>query len=130
VTEFFQSAFRGLGSGSLYVLVAIGIVIVHRASGVVNFAHGAMGMVGTFVWWEMYQQNGLPFWVAFVAGVAVAALLGVLTHVLVMRRLVGASNLTRIIATLAILALAGRAPDRDALPAVGHLGGVRRHDRP
>jgi sulfate-transporting ATPase len=105
VTEPFQFAVRGLGTGSLYVLVAIGIVLVHRASGVVNFAHGSMGMVGTFVWWEIHTKNGHPFWIAFLAGVLTSALLGVLTHVLVMRQLRNATTLTRVIATLAILAI-------------------------
>jgi ABC-type branched-subunit amino acid transport system ATPase component/branched-subunit amino acid ABC-type transport system permease component len=105
MTEFWQFALRGLGPGSLYVLIAVGIVLVHRASGVVNFAHGSMGMVGTFVWWEIHTKNGHPFWIAAIAGIAVSAALGVLTHVVVMRRLREASNLTRVIATLAILAI-------------------------
>jgi sulfate-transporting ATPase len=105
VTEFVQFAVRGLGTGSLYVLVAIGIVLVYRGSGVVNFAHGAMGMIGTYVWWEIHVQNGGPWSVAFAAGILSSAFLGVLTHVLVMRPLRAASNLTRVIATLAILAI-------------------------
>lgn len=105
MSEFIEFAVRGLGAGSLYVLVAIGIVLVHRASGVVNFAHGSMGMIGTFVWWEIHEENGHPFWIALAVGVLVSALLGVLTHVLVMRQLRNASNLTRVIATLAILAI-------------------------
>jgi sulfate-transporting ATPase len=94
-----------MGTGSLYVLVALGIVLVYRGSGVVNFAHGAIGMVGTFVWWELRDQNGAPFWIAAVAGVGFSAALGAITHLLVMRRLRSSSTLTRAIATLAVLAI-------------------------
>ena len=74
-----QILFNGIVRGMVYALVAIGIVLVHRASGVVNFAHGATGMVGTFVWWDLYSRHGHPFWLAFIAGVMPLAI-GFLDH--------------------------------------------------
>ncbi|MCW2798679.1 MAG: putative branched chain amino acid transporter ATP-binding protein [Aeromicrobium sp.] len=103
VGEIFRFVLLGVGAGSLYVLLASGLVLVYRGSGVINFAHGAMGMVGTYVWWELRQHHGAPFAVALVAGVASSGVLGVATHFLIMRPLRNASGLSKIIATLGVL---------------------------
>src|SRR5439155_15016165 len=68
-----------------------------------NFAHGAIGMVGAYVEWEVRVDGGQSFAVAFVSGVLAAAALGALTHLLVMRPLRRASPLARIVATLGVL---------------------------
>ena len=100
VVEF---AILGLATGALYVLFALGLVIIHRGSGVVNFAHGAVGMVGTFVFWDLHKHDTVPYWVALIAGVLVSGCIGLVTHYAVMRPLRASAVLTRVIATLAIL---------------------------
>lgn len=102
MTEFFKFALLGLGLGAIYALAALGIVLIYRGSGVLNFAHGAMAAVGAFVYFEALN-GGWPTELAVVVGVAVSALLGALTQVLVMRPLRNASPLTRLVATLGIL---------------------------
>ena len=94
----------GLGLGAIYGLLAQGLVVVYRGSGVLNFAHGAMAALGAYAYVEGLE-TGLPRLLAMVFGVAVAALSGVLTYVLVMRPLRHASALVRLVATLAILAI-------------------------
>lgn len=103
--EPFRFLLLGLGAGALYALVALGIVLIYRGSGVVNFAQGAMGMVGTYVFYELRDQSGWPVLLALLVGILASAATGVLTHYLVMRPLRGASNLTRVIATLGVLAV-------------------------
>ncbi|MFI0961287.1 ATP-binding cassette domain-containing protein [Streptomyces sp. NPDC021080] len=98
-----QFAVLGLATGGLYVLFALGLVIIHRGSGVVNFAHGAVGMVGTFVYWELDKH--LPFGLAALIGVAASGALGLAIHFLVMRPLRATAVLTRVIATLSVLAV-------------------------
>jgi sulfate-transporting ATPase len=98
-----QFAILGLATGALYVLLALGLVIIYRGSLVVNFAHGAIGMVGTFVYWYLTRHGALPGVVAALLGVATSAALGLLVHVCVMHPLRRAAVLTRIIATLAVL---------------------------
>ena len=80
-------------------------MVIYRGSGVLNFAHGAMGMVGAYVAWEVRTKHGQPFWLALLVGVLASALLGALTHLLVMRQLRRASPLARIVATLGVLIL-------------------------
>lgn len=103
MTEAFRFAALGLGAGALYSLAAIGLVLVYRGSGVVNFAQGAMGMVGAYVFFEVRQQHHLPTALAVIVGLLASAALGALFHLLVMRRMQNASTLAKIVATLALL---------------------------
>lgn len=93
-------ALLGAGTGALYALQAVGLVLTYRGSGVLNFASGAMGMVGAFVFWE--ARPFMPTLLAAALGVAVAGALGLLTHLLI-APLRKASSLTRIVLTLAVL---------------------------
>jgi len=103
MTEIFRFAILGLGAGALYGLAAIGLVLVYRGSGVVNFAQSAMGMVGAYVFYEARDQHHLPALLAVAFGLAASAALGAGFHLLVMRRMREASTLARIVATLALL---------------------------
>ena len=53
--EALQFALLGLGLGALYSLASQGLMVIYRGSGVLNFAHGAIGMVGAYVEWEVYD---------------------------------------------------------------------------
>ena len=53
MAEVFRFALLGLGLGALYSLASQGLMVVYRGSGVLNFAHGAIGMVGAYVAWEV-----------------------------------------------------------------------------
>ncbi|MEX1652702.1 branched-chain amino acid ABC transporter permease/ATP-binding protein [Streptomyces pseudovenezuelae] len=100
--DVLRFALLGLGLGALYALTAHGIVLVYRGSGVLNFAHGAIGMAGAYVQWELAGQHGVPYWPATACGVLTSAVLGVLTHLLVLRPLRRASSLARLVGTLAV----------------------------
>ncbi|MFD9321336.1 ATP-binding cassette domain-containing protein [Streptomyces sp. NPDC060053] len=100
--DILRFALLGLGLGALYALTAHGIVLVYRGSGVLNFAHGAIGMTGAYVQWELADRQGVPYWPATACGVLASATLGVLTHLLVLRPLRRASSLARLVGTLAV----------------------------
>ncbi|MBI5104867.1 MAG: ATP-binding cassette domain-containing protein [Solirubrobacterales bacterium] len=101
--EYIRFALLGLGIGALYSLASQGLIVIYRGSGVLNFALGAMGMVGAFLQWELQFKHGWGFWPAAVAGVLLSALVGALTHLLLMRPLRRVSPLVRVIATLGVL---------------------------
>jgi ABC-type branched-subunit amino acid transport system ATPase component/branched-subunit amino acid ABC-type transport system permease component len=103
VTEVFRFALLGLGAGGLYALAAIGLVLVFRGSGVVNFAQGAMGMVAAYVYYQLHVTEGAPVAVAVIVGLLASALLGALYYGVFMRRMTGASQLAKIVSTLALL---------------------------
>jgi ABC-type branched-subunit amino acid transport system ATPase component/branched-subunit amino acid ABC-type transport system permease component len=109
-----QFALLGLGIGALYALASQGLMVIYRGSGVLNFAHGAIGMVGAYVAWEVRYDvpagstaarpiEANPVWLAWGAGILVAAIIGALAHLLIMRPLRRASPLARIVATLGLL---------------------------
>jgi sulfate-transporting ATPase len=96
----------GIVQGAVNALLGAGIVAVYRGTGVINFAHGAMATVSTYVFASLVDHHapsflGIPLAavVAVLAGIA----LGVAVDVLVMRPLARQSHLVRIIATLGVL---------------------------
>ena len=64
MTQFLQQVVAGLASGSIYALLALGIVIIYRSTGIVNFAQGEMATFTTFIAWTLVDR-GLSYWVAF-----------------------------------------------------------------
>ncbi|MEU7812794.1 branched-chain amino acid ABC transporter permease/ATP-binding protein [Pseudonocardia sp. NPDC049154] len=102
---FVQFVLLGLGSGALYAFAAQGMVLIYRGSGVLNLAHGGIGVVGAFAFFELRQTLGLPLVPALLSALLASGLLGVLFHLLVVRRLATASPLVRVVATLGLLIL-------------------------
>jgi branched-chain amino acid transport system permease protein len=103
VTTVLLFAVLGLGSGAAYALLALGVVVVQRGSGTVNFAQGAIAMIGAFGFNELVG-NGLPTYLALAVVLCGVALFGAAWHLLVMRQLRRAPVIAKIIATLALLA--------------------------
>jgi len=103
VEEFIRFALLGFGIGALYALASQGLMVIYRGSGVLNFALGAIGMVGVYVQWELHDQREWPFILASLVGITASAAIGALTHLLIMRPLRTASPLVRVIATLGVL---------------------------
>ena len=103
MNEVIRFALLGLGVGALYAFASQGLIAIYRGTGVLNFSLGATAIAGVFVQWELQYEQGWPFLAAAAAGVAVSALLGALTHWVIMRPLRRASSLIRVIATLGVL---------------------------
>jgi branched-subunit amino acid ABC-type transport system permease component len=103
VLEVLRFALLGLGLGALYSLASQGLMVIYRGSGVLSFAHGAIGMVGAYIHWEVKVSHGQPAVLAWIAGLAGCAVIGALSHLLIMRQLRRASPLARIVATLGLL---------------------------
>ncbi|ATW24739.1 ABC transporter permease [Candidatus Formimonas warabiya] len=119
-----QLIVSGLASGSLYALVALGIVIVYKASNRVNFAYGQMAMLSTFFAYSLLTRFKLPYAAAFLGALVFSALLGVIVRNIV-RPVKSESGF--IMATLAIYmiitALAGWIWGWDAFPFPDMLSG-------
>lgn len=102
-----QSALRfvllGAATGSLSALVALGIVLVYRTSGVLNFSAGALGGIAAYVCYDL-RDGGMPTAPAVAIGLLVGVGLGLLTYV-VMALLRDASRLARLIATLGLFSV-------------------------
>jgi sulfate-transporting ATPase len=103
VTVAFQFGLAGLAFGAVYALVALGIVVIHRGSGVVNFAQGAVGMVGTYFFWQLHSTDGMAFTPAFVLSIVACALIGLVIQFGIMNPMRSSSPLSRLLATLGVL---------------------------
>jgi branched-chain amino acid transport system permease protein len=98
---FFEVLVGGLLSGIMYSLVALGFVLIYKASSVFNFAQGAMVFfaVLSFVG---FMELGLNFWAALPVTIALMVAVGVLTERFVLRPLVGQSEDTLLMATIGL----------------------------
>ena len=93
----------GVATGALYALSATGLVLSYRISGILNLAHGAVGMLCAFVFFELHNA-GVPIPVAFaLAGLALPAVLAAVLDAVLLARLAGASVLARTAGTVAVL---------------------------
>jgi sulfate-transporting ATPase len=102
MSELLHFTLLGLAVGALYALTAQGLVLIYRGSGVVNLAQGALAMLGAFIYYQSIEARHWPAAVAWVLAIGIPALVGALTHLLVMRRLRYASAIVRLVATLGI----------------------------
>src|SRR2546426_2308717 len=94
----------GLATGCIYALAASGLVVTYTTSGIFNFAHGAIGMVMAFAYWELHVNRGVPTIPALILVLLVLApLCGAAVERLLMRRLHGSTTGTALVVTLGLL---------------------------
>jgi branched-chain amino acid transport system permease protein len=104
VTTFLAYTIIGIATGCIYSLTAMGLVVTYTTSGIFNFAHGAIGMVMAFTYWELTVDHGWsqPLALLVVLGIF-APLLGTVIHLLLMRGLHGTTIGTQLVVTLGLL---------------------------
>ncbi len=102
---FLQLTLTGLTNGAIYALIALGVVIIYKSSGVINFAQGAFLLVGAYVTYWAVAQVGAPWPVGVLATVVVAAALGVLVERLALRPLIGEPIISVIMVTIGLSSL-------------------------
>jgi len=99
---FSQLMMTGIMMGGVYGLMAVGIILIVKSTGVFNFAHGAIVVFGAFIFWSFLVQMGLPFWVCVILLFLWAIVLGFLVERLVLRPLIGQPLLAAVMATIAL----------------------------
>jgi branched-chain amino acid transport system permease protein len=103
VAAFFQQVVAGLASGAIYAALALALVLIHRATGVINFAQGEMAMFSTYIAWALITHHGWSYWPAFVATLVVSFVGGVLIQRIIIRPVERASILTTVIVTIGLV---------------------------
>lgn len=103
MAEFLQYVVVGLANGGVYATLALALVLIHRATGVVNFAQGEMGMFCTFICWALITHHGIPYWGAFFITLAIAFVGGAATYKVIIKPLSRSGELTVVMATIALL---------------------------
>ncbi|MCC8961320.1 branched-chain amino acid ABC transporter permease [Bradyrhizobium sp. Pear76] len=121
--DFTPFLVSGLATAATYVLSGVGIVVLYRASGVVNFAQGAVGALAAFISWVIVERGG-PAELSWIAGIAAAAAVSFLYGRVIAPRLAYSDPVMRAVATLSFALILmgfmgyvwGEAPRRLRLP--------------
>lgn len=101
MTFFLEILLGGLLSGLMYSLVALGFVLIYKASGVFNFAQGAMVYFAALAVVGL-MDKGMPMWAAVIGAFLVMILVGIGTERLVLRKLVNQPPITLFMATIGL----------------------------
>jgi ABC-type branched-subunit amino acid transport system ATPase component/ABC-type branched-subunit amino acid transport system permease subunit len=96
-----NGAIRGLG----YAVIAAGIVLIYRSSGILNFAQAAFGAFGVQLFALLAVEHGINYWVSLVVGVTAGIVFALVTELIVVRRLFDASRVVLFIATVGVAQL-------------------------
>jgi len=102
MTRFLSLTVNGLANGAILSLAALGFVLIYKATEVINFAQGQFLVIGAFVVYNANVTWGLPWPLAILVGIVAGILLGIIVERLILRRLVGESNLSVIMVTIAL----------------------------
>jgi branched-chain amino acid transport system permease protein len=102
--EFTQQVVSGIASGAIFASLALALVLIYNAMGLVNFAQGEMAMFATFVAYTLIER-GLSYWIALPLAVLIAFVGGVVIQRVVIRPVERAPVLTLVIVTLGLATL-------------------------
>jgi branched-chain amino acid transport system permease protein len=131
-----QDAANGVFLGAVFALLGIGVVLIYKSSGVLNFAHGSMAMFSTYVYYQVDRWFHLPVVVTLLVAVTFGGLLGAGVYLAIFRRMREAGLLAKVISALAVAGfLQGAAaflwrnakqvrPPQQFPQSVAHLGPV------
>lgn len=93
---FGQQIVEGLASGAIYASLALALVLVYRATRIVNFAQGEMGTFTAYLAWQLTLW-GVPFWLSLILVAFASFALGALTFRLIIRPVITASDNTMVV---------------------------------
>ena len=100
--QFLQQIFSGFAAGSIYASLALALVMIYRATDLVNFAQGEMAMFSTYIAWTLVNA-GLPFWLAFLITLAASFVGGMIIERVVIRPVENAPVLAAVVVTIGLL---------------------------
>src|SRR4051812_39488942 len=100
--QFIQLVIGGIAQGCIYGLIALGFVLIYKATETVSFAQGDLMMLGAFVGLAGMTMMGFPFWLAILCAIAGMALFGVLLERIVIRPILGQPAFSIVMLTIGI----------------------------
>lgn len=102
MTLFFDYTLDGIANGMIYAALALALVLIYRATRIINFAQGAAGMMTTFIAFS-FLSRGWGYWWAFIAALLIGFAIGAFTQRILIRPLAGKSELNPVIVTIGLL---------------------------
>jgi branched-chain amino acid transport system permease protein len=102
MVQFIQLVISGISQGCIYGLIALGFVLIYKATETVSFAQGELMMLGAFCGLASMTFLGFPFWLAVLSAIAAMAVFGVLLERLVVRPILGQPAFSIVMLTIGI----------------------------
>jgi branched-chain amino acid transport system permease protein len=99
-----QALVIGLVNGAMYALIALGLVLVYKSSGIFNFAQGEFGTVAIYIMWLLLARN-IPYVISTILAIGTAVVLGLVTERLVIRPLYSSPRVILLVATAGVALL-------------------------
>jgi branched-chain amino acid transport system permease protein len=103
VTDFVQQAVSGIASGGIYAALALALVIIHRSTGVINFAQGEMATLSAYIAWTLTFNHGWEYWPAAATALALSFVGGIALHRTIIRPVERGSVLRVVVVTIGLL---------------------------
>ena len=100
--QFLQLVISGIAQGCIYGLIALGFVLIYKATETVSFAQGDLMMLGAFAGLAGMTMLGFPFWLAVISAIGAMALLGLVTERLVIRPILGQPAFSIVMLTIGL----------------------------
>src|ERR1043165_4998998 len=100
--QILQLLLSGIAQGSIYGLIALGFVLIYKATETVSFAQGELMMLGAFCAFAGMALVGLPFWLAALLSIVAMAAFGVLLELVVIRPILGQPQFSIVMLTIGI----------------------------
>ncbi|TDA67535.1 MAG: branched-chain amino acid ABC transporter permease [Clostridia bacterium] len=104
-TEILQLMIGGFATGSIYALIALGFVLIYKATGILNFAQGELMMVGAYIYFALVTELQLPFLAAFLLTLVLSGILGLVLEFVFIERMVGEPVFSVVVITLGLASL-------------------------
>jgi branched-chain amino acid transport system permease protein len=104
VATFIQLVIDGLSAGSIYAALALAIVLVNQATGLINFAQGGMAVLSAYIAWQL-TQLGIPLLLAILISIVVSFVFGALIERFLIRKFEGGDPDTAVVVTIGLLTL-------------------------
>ena len=99
---FVQIIITGIATGGVYGLIALGFVLIFKATGILNLATGAFMTLGAYICLTVLSQLGAPFWLAFLCTLGFAIMLGVVLEKIILRPLIGEPIISVVMVTIGL----------------------------
>ena len=99
---FLQMIITGTATGGVYGLIALGFVLIFKATGILNLATGAFMTLGAYICLTVLGQFGAPFWLAFLCTLGFAILLGIVLERIILRPLIGEPIISVVMVTIGL----------------------------
>jgi branched-chain amino acid transport system permease protein len=99
---FLQVIVTGIATGGVYGLIALGFVLIFKATGILNLATGAFMTLGAYICLTVLGQFGAPFWVAFLGTLGFAIVMGIVLERIILRPLIGEPIISVVMVTIGL----------------------------